>query len=83
MKWEDGSSFEGHWEFDHRVRGSMYMLGGNIYEGSFKDDKFHGVGKMIYPDETVIQSYYSKGITNNIVRMEVDIGVYIGEFDMK
>lgn len=46
MKWSDGSRFEGEWKDDMRKRGKMFMQDGNIYEGEFMNDKYHGLGTL-------------------------------------
>jgi hypothetical protein len=51
MTWPDGSSFAGDWLNDSRVNGKLTMVDGNIYEGHFRNDKLHGVGKITYKRE--------------------------------
>lgn len=46
MKWYDGSTYEGQWHQDHRVKGKMIMADGTYYEGEFKNEKYHGRGKL-------------------------------------
>ena len=34
-------------------QGTQYMKNGNIYEGEFFEGKWHGRGKITFPDTTV------------------------------
>ena len=52
MSWGDQSKFEGYWKGDKRVRGTMTMIDGQIYEGNFLNDKFHGKGKLVFKTTT-------------------------------
>lgn len=47
MKWYDGSKFDGVWFQDMRHHGVMIMTDGNQYQGEFKNDRYHGKGKII------------------------------------
>ena len=47
MTWGDGSRFEGEWKLDLRFKGRMQMIDGTIYDGEFKDDVYHGRGRIL------------------------------------
>lgn len=56
----------------------------NIYEGEFKDDQMHGVGKIHYSREDVIyEGLFKNGETSNIGKctFKNENTVYIGELD--
>lgn len=48
MVWPDKSKYVGTWMNDYRVKGKLNMPDGNTYEGEFKNDLMHGVGKIHY-----------------------------------
>lgn len=47
MQWPDKSKYFGDWSNDFRVKGKLIM-GEDVYEGEFKNDLMHGVGKITY-----------------------------------
>ena len=56
----------------------------NIYEGEFRNDKFHGVGKMTYVREGFsFECIYRRGFASNIGRAvyKRDGSIYIGELN--
>jgi hypothetical protein len=46
IKWTDGNKFKGFWQNDMRVKGKYKMRDGVIYNGEFKNNMFHGKGKL-------------------------------------
>jgi hypothetical protein len=46
LKYDDGSCFEGSWKCDQRIEGTMKLQNGAFYIGSFKNDRFEGMGKL-------------------------------------
>lgn len=49
MKWKNGKDyFVGEFKKDQRVYGHMHMADGAEYIGEFKNDVFHGKGKLKY-----------------------------------
>lgn len=55
MKWNNcGSVFRGVWKNDMREYGEMRMgPSGNIYIGGFKNDKFHGMGRLLLQSSNI------------------------------
>jgi hypothetical protein len=85
MEWPDKSMYQGIWLNDSRVKGKLYMNDGNIYEGEFRDDLMHGVGKISYTQkELVYEGIFKDGNASNIGRVHfVDENqIYIGELDV-
>ena len=68
MTWPDGSKYEGEWSNDCRVQGKLFMpQDHNEYEGSFKDDKFEGIGKITYTREGItFEGLFEAGLASNI-----------------
>ena len=72
--YKDGSFYEGTWE-DGMPRhgkgtykyGGTYNYGENrdVYEGEFRDGKFHGQGKLIYKDGSVYEGTWENGMPRN------------------
>lgn len=54
MTWSDGSTYRGIWKNDIRQEGDMHMANGNIFRGTFKDDKFSGQGLLLNDRDGVI-----------------------------
>lgn len=81
MVWSDGSVFDGDWLNDERAYGKMIMRGGWVYEGAFKDDKFHGDNeKLMTPDMLIYQGRFEKGRTCNVGMILYENGdVYYGQ----
>ena len=49
MVWgDDKEKFLGNWNQDQRVKGELQMLDGSVYIGEFKNDTFHGKGKLCF-----------------------------------
>jgi len=70
MTWPDNSRFEGDWSNDCRVRGKLFMPDHNVYEGTFKNDKLHGLGKITYDrDGLVYEGIFQDGLASNIGRL--------------
>eukprot|EP00347_Sterkiella_histriomuscorum_P004159 403361531 len=47
MKWNIGKEqFKGWWRNDQRYKGCMSLSDGNIYDGEWKNDVFHGKGQL-------------------------------------
>lgn len=49
MIWSVGKEeFKGYWRHDKRVEGRMLLSDGNIYEGEWNNDVFHGKGQLTF-----------------------------------
>ena len=49
MTWTVGKEqFKGWFKGDQRFKGTMTLSDGNIYEGEWKNDAFHGQGKLTF-----------------------------------
>jgi hypothetical protein len=86
MVWPDGSKYEGEWVNDQRTFGKLLMVDQNVYEGNFKDEKFHGKGKLtLIRDDMVVECIFKNGFASHIGRAKYrDGSEYIGEMeDMK
>jgi hypothetical protein len=69
-KYKDGGSYSGH--FDQRFlrdgKGQLLETDGTFYLGSFKDDLFHGFGRLFTKDK-VTWGIWEKGI----LKLEIDV----------
>lgn len=82
MLWPDGTRYEGHWLQDERHHGKQTMTDQNEYEGQFRNDKFHGVGKIAFTREQLtFEGLFQQGKQSQIGRLtNLKNGeVYIGE----
>lgn len=43
-------------------KGKQYLKNGNIYEGEFFEGKWHGRGKLMFPDATVDEGVWLQNI---------------------
>lgn len=67
MVWSDGSVFYGTWHNDQRVKGTMIMNNGFVYEGHFKNDKFHGDNETLrMPDLRIYKGRFRYGKTCSV-----------------
>ena len=48
MFYLNGDLFEGEWEDDLKLEGSLTYANGDKYTGSFTNDKKHGQGKYVW-----------------------------------
>jgi hypothetical protein len=49
MKWGlSREEFKGEWRNDQRVKGVMKMVDGSVYDGEWKNDVMHGIGKLYF-----------------------------------
>jgi len=70
MVWPDSSTFDGEWRNDERVYGKLTMADDNVYEGHFRDDQFHGVGKITYSrDGHIFEGIFENGFASTIGRL--------------
>jgi len=86
MTWPDGTTFEGEWLNDERVYGKQTMTDQNEYTGQFKDDKFHGAGKLSFSRERLLfEGLFENGLQSNLGRLTYlrsnTQEVYIGQID--
>ena len=90
MIWKsDGSRFEGKWHMDRRVNGTLKLgnnagnCGASAYIGDFRDDLFHGFGKLILNDSntgTVFEGVFEEGHCSKFGRLIYKDGsIYLGE----
>ena len=81
MYWADGSSFEGIWKDDMRYEGKMIMSNGCIYEGTFKNDKFHcKMAKLFLPSMVIYEGEFKNGKTRPIAKLLYPLGdIYYGQ----
>ena len=82
MIWADGSCFSGLWHNDIRLKGRMVMSNGMIYEGSFKNDKFHGDNERLYmvPSLVIYQGSFRQGKTGTVgILMYPEGDIYYGQ----
>ena len=60
------------------------MIDSNIYEGEFRDDKYHGVGKISYARENIVfHGIFNNGFSSKIGKLEPNNGSfsYVGELE--
>ncbi|CDW71111.1 phosphatidylinositol-4-phosphate 5- [Stylonychia lemnae] len=49
MAWSIGrEEYKGLWKNDQRLKGSMVLSDGNVYDGEWLNDAFHGKGKLTF-----------------------------------
>jgi hypothetical protein len=79
MIWSDGTVYKGLWHNDQRVKGKLKMKNGAIYKGEFKNDLFHGKGKLS------IKHYEIEffGIFENGIRPDHGTIRYLGTYTEK
>ena len=84
MAWADGSSFEGIWKNDNRLKGRMLMSNGYIYEGDFKNDQFDSkCAKLYLPQLTIFEGSFENGVANSIGFILLPNGdIYCGQHMM-
>jgi len=61
MTWADGSTYTGLWKNDKRINGEMKMQNGNIYRGTFSNDKINGHGKLLIPTGLIFEGEFIDG----------------------
>ena len=84
MTWPDNSRFEGEWSNDCRTKGKLFMPDHNEYQGSFRNDKLHGIGKIIYDREGIVfEGIFENGLASSIGKLTYKNSkqVYIGEIE--
>lgn len=60
MKWGGGKeNYKGIWCNDKRIKGTMTLGDGSVYEGEWQNDVFHGKGRLTFK----AQKKDDKGIT--------------------
>lgn len=71
MKWQnDGSMYRGLWKNDMRENGEMRMANGNIYIGGFKNDKFHGMGRLLIANTGLIfEGLFNLGVCSPVGKL--------------
>ncbi len=90
MVWfSDSSRYEGLWHMDKRVQGTLKLgttsrAGGAIeYTGEFRDDLFHGRGRMLLGDSllgTTYEGVFEQGKCAKFGRLIYrDKSIYLGE----
>jgi len=82
MKWSDESQFKGEWRKDQRYHGTMIMVTGAEYTGYWKNDKFHGKGKITTPEGLVFEGEFQNGFRQKYGTIFYEDGsVYTGELE--
>ena len=68
MTWPDQSTYEGDFHQGKMDgQGKRTYANGNIHEGSYRDDKKHGPGKLYVPSEggTYKEGTWNMGVMDN------------------
>ena len=84
MTWSDGSKFAGTWVNDCRTQGTHTMTDGTVYKGHFKNDKFHGIGSLVYAQKGVtFSAIFNQGAASNIGKLTYaqKNQIYFGEVE--
>lgn len=80
LVWQDGSSFTGEWRNDERHYGEMRFSNGNMYVGSFSNDKFDGTGKLYLTTGVIFDGKFEKGFISTVGQILYPNGdVYFGQ----
>ena len=89
MIWHsDGSRFDGIWHMDRRVQGTLLMgsssgCGASSYTGDFRDDLFHGKGKLVLSESNlgvIYEGVFEEGRCAKFGRLTYSDGsTYLGE----
>lgn len=81
MFWTDGSNFKGTWHHDERHQGRMVMANGQMYEGYFKNDRFHDPkGRLFLETQIIYQGKFDDGKTSPIATLLFPSGdIYYGQ----
>jgi hypothetical protein len=61
MKWSDTCQFYGVWKNNQRYSGTMILADGSVYDGQWKNDLFHGEGKLRKSNGIVIEGIFKNG----------------------
>lgn len=79
MVWDDKARFEGLWKNDMRHYGEMRFNNGNIYQGSFKDDKMHGHGRLLMASGIIFIGEFEQNVCSSIGKLLYSSGdIYFG-----
>ena len=81
LKWDDGSVFEGTWNADSRVQGTLKMTNGMIYIGTFKNDRMDGSNcKLIVLNTGILfEGDFKEGICSQMGKISYPNGnIYFG-----
>ena len=80
MTWQDGSAFKGIWKSDIRFEGEMIMSNGYRYRGGFRNDKFHGMARLLLTNDVVFEGEFEHGTCSAIGRLLYPNGdAYFGQ----
>lgn len=61
MKFADGRTFEGTYEYGQMVQGKMTYQDGSTYSGSWVDGMRHGFGKCVFTDNSIYEGEFREG----------------------
>ena len=80
ITWADGSNFCGLWKNDMRLDGDMKMQNGNLYKGTFKNDKIHGYGKLMLTSGIIFEGLFEQGYCSSVGKLMYSNGdIYFGQ----
>ena len=65
----DGSYFEGTYSLGQPAKGKILFSNGDLYEGPFKEGKFHGRGQLTFADGRKYVGEFSKGSLEGFGRL--------------
>jgi hypothetical protein len=54
-------AFDGEWEDDNKVKGTLFYRNGDRYEGPLLNDEHHGLGVYIYAKGDVYTGNFHNG----------------------
>lgn len=65
MVWADGSSFDGIWKNDQRLKGRQILANGWVYFGKFENDKMEDAqGRLLMSNMVIYEGKFSQGKTS-------------------
>ena len=80
MTWPGGLTYKGLYNRDHRnqVQGQLIFKSGDVYEGTWINDKLEGLCRLIKPNMTVLAQFINGHMSSNATIQYKDGRVYTG-----
>ena len=80
IDYETGEHFEGLYQYGKKVEGRLMFNDKTVYVGKFKDEMFHGIGRITDPTGRRVTCEWTKGVPGRKGKIEYPSGdSYCGE----